>query len=300
MRLGFNMVSAIAPGKAILCGEYAVLQGAPAVAVAVDRFARAKFGEGVGSPFVAYARAKVEELTGKRFPPLAVDSGGLYDNDKKLGLGSSAAVTVATVGLLWSAAGQARDPKRIFDIASQAHALAQGTPGSGIDVAVSTWGGTLVFEMGGNVREIDLPADLKLTFVWTGKSASTAELIEKTAPLADSPEMERLKVLSQKFSESLSDAAQLVKIVNDYGEAMGALGEKAGAEIVTPELKAIAEIARRHGGAGKPSGAGGGDLGVVFTIGEEETARVRTALGEVGLAVLPLSAPAPGLRVENA
>lgn len=300
MRLGFNMVSAIAPGKAILCGEYAVLEGAPAVAVAVDRFARARFGEGQSSPFIAYARSKVEELTGKRFPQLAVDSSALYDHEKKLGLGSSAAVTVATVGLLWSAAGAPKDPKRIFDIAANAHALAQGTPGSGIDVAVSTWGGTIIFEMGGNVREIDLPQDLKLTFVWTGKSASTAELIEKTAPHKDSPEMGRLKELAQKFSESISDASALVKIANEYGDAMGALGDKAGATIVTPELRKIAEIARAHGGAGKPSGAGGGDLGVAFTLGEEQTARLRTALGEAGLTVLPLSAPAPGLRVENA
>src|SRR6185436_12007467 len=100
MRLGFNMASARAPGKAILCGEYAVLHGAPAVATAIDRFALATFKDGVGSPFIAYARSKVEEVSGKRFPPISVDSAGLYDQDKKLGLGSSAAVTAATVGLL--------------------------------------------------------------------------------------------------------------------------------------------------------------------------------------------------------
>jgi phosphomevalonate kinase len=300
MRLGFQLASVKAPGKAILCGEYAVLHGGPAVAVAVDRFARARFGEGVGSPFVSYARAKMEELTGKRFPALSVESGGLYDNEKKLGLGSSAAVTVATVGLLWHAAGYDIDKKRVFEIAEAAHAAAQGTPGSGVDVAVSTWGGCIRFEKGGEVRELEMPADLKLTFVWTGKSASTAELIEKTAPLADSAEMNKLHELARRFAEDFGKPDQVLALADQYGEAMGALGSAAGVEIVTKELHEIAVLARRHGGSAKPSGAGGGDLAVAFTVGDESTARLRTAISEAGMTVLPLSAGAPGVKAENA
>jgi phosphomevalonate kinase len=298
MRLGFNMASAHAPGKAILCGEYAVLHGAPAVATAVDRFAHASFGEGVSSPFLSYARAEVERLSGKRFPPFHVDSAGLYDQDKKLGLGSSAAATVAAVGLLWSAAGGPKDPKKIFDLASAAHNAAQGTPGSGVDIATSIWGGTIRYVMGGDVREIDLPKDLQLTFVWTGKVASTAELIEKTAPLAGMPEMDNLRDLAAAFADATT-ASEWVRIGNDYCDAMDALGRTAGADIVTPELRQITELARMHGGAAKPSGAGGGDLGVAFTIGDEPTARLRTAVSEAGLTVLPLTANAPGLKLEN-
>jgi mevalonate kinase len=299
MRLGFNMAAAHAPGKAILCGEYAVLHGAPAVATAIDRFAHATFKEGVSSPFISYARAKVEELSGKRFPPVSVDSAGLYDQDKKLGLGSSAAVTVAAVGLMWTAAGGPKDPKKIFDLASAAHAAAQGTPGSGVDVAVSVWGGTIRYLMGGDVKEISLPKDLHLTFVWTGKVASTPDLIEKVTPLAEGPEMDKLRDLAAAFADA-STAAEWVRLANSYGDAMDALGRAAGVGIVTPELRQIAELARTHGGAGKPSGAGGGDLGVAFTIGDEPTARLRTALSEAGLTVLPLTANAPGLRLENA
>jgi phosphomevalonate kinase len=296
MRLGFNMASARAPGKVILCGEYAVLHGAPAIATAVDRFAHATFGEGVGSPFVSYARAKVEEVTGKRFPAVSVDSATLYDNDKKLGLGSSAAATVATVGLLWHAAGGPLDKKRIFDLASAAHASAQETPGSGVDVAVSIWGGTIRYVMGGDVREIDLPKDLNLTFVWTGKVASTAELIQRTTGPFE--EIDKLRDLAAEFADS-SSAAEWIRVANEYHDVMGALGRAAGAEIVTPELHQITEIARRHGGAGKPSGAGGGDLGVTFTVGEEATTKLRAALSEAGLTVLDLHANAPGLKWEN-
>jgi phosphomevalonate kinase len=292
------MASARAPGKAILCGEYAVLHGAPAVATAVDRFAHASFGEGISSPFISYARAKVEEVSGKHFPAIKVDSASLYDQDKKLGLGSSAAVTVAAVGLLWKAAGGSKDNQRLFALASEAHNSAQGTPGSGVDVAVSIWGGTIRYVMGGDVREIDLPKDLHLTFVWTGKTAATAELIERTAPLAGMPEMDKLRDLAAEFADS-KDAATWIRVANQYCDAMGALGKAAGADIITPELHQITEIARRHGGAGKPSGAGGGDMGVAFTVGDEPTARLRTALSEAGLAMLPISANAPGLKWEN-
>ena len=62
----------------------------------------------------------------------------------------------------------------------------------------------------------------------------------------------------------------------------------------------LAALARRHGGAGKPSGAGGGDLGVAFTVGAEATRALREDLRGAGLTVLSLGAPAPGLRLENA
>ena len=44
-----------APGKAILAGEYAVLHGAPAIAVAVGRSVRAQAGKGDATPFVVQA-----------------------------------------------------------------------------------------------------------------------------------------------------------------------------------------------------------------------------------------------------
>src|SRR5207302_9799434 len=83
-----------APGKAILSGEYAVLHGAPAIAVAVDRYVKVAPRD-VGpdapgpTPFVAAALRHA----GHAPTPLHIDSSALYERDVKLGLGSSAAVT---------------------------------------------------------------------------------------------------------------------------------------------------------------------------------------------------------------
>ncbi|MCA1665466.1 MAG: hypothetical protein LC659_14575, partial [Myxococcales bacterium] len=84
------------------------------------------------------------------------------------------------------------------------------------------------------------------------------------------------------------------------GQAMAGLGEAAGCEIVTRPHTQLAALARRHGGAAKPSGAGGGDLGVAFTVGNDATQKLREDIRASGLTLLSLGAPAPGLRLENA
>jgi phosphomevalonate kinase len=311
-----SRAAVLAPGKAILCGEYAVLHGAPAIAVAVDRSVRARAGErGERTPFVEAALRRVGELLQrKQMPPapaeVAVDSAALYDGGHKLGLGSSAAVTVAVVGAAWHAAGGSLDDRRtLLEVADEAHAEAQGARGSGVDVAASVYGGAIRFQRRAGVAEIgavDLPDGVELTFIFAGRSASTPELIGRVKALAEKdPQrhdaaISRLVSLSHAFAAALddADAAELVQAAASYGTAMRELGEAAGVEIVTRAVRELDAFARRHGGAAKPSGAGGGDLGVAFTVGAEATRALRDDLARARLAPLSISAPAPGLRLE--
>jgi phosphomevalonate kinase len=296
-------VIARAPGKAILCGEYAVLHGAPAIAVAVDRDVVVSNGNDSPSPFVAAAL----EHAGSH-QSVHVDSSALYDGDTKLGLGSSAAVTVAVVG--W-ALGSAADKRRVFDVADAAHGQAQGTRGSGIDVACSVWGGTIRFQRRDgavDVREVDLPDGVRLTFIWDGQPASTAALLGRVKALAESAPSRHEAAIRSLMSHAhafasavaANDADGLIRAADAYGQAMAALGDAAGCEIVTRQHTQLAALARRHGGAAKPSGAGGGDLGVAFTVGNDATQRLREDARAAGLTLLSLGAPAPGLRLENA
>jgi phosphomevalonate kinase len=304
---------AAAPGKAVLCGEYAVLHGAPAIAVAVDRFARARFAEaGNTTPFVQQAVKHVERLLGPAPAPIVVDTAELFDGAHKLGLGSSAAVTAATVGLLFAPHdADLKSRRRLFDVADAAHAEAQGTRGSGVDVACSVYGGAIRFQRqsgGALIEPVELPDGVRLTFIWAGKPASTAELIGRVKRLAEmhpirhDSAIARLTVQAHAFAAAAAanDATALVTAADAYGQAMAQLGEAAGCEIVTRAHAVLAALARRHGGAGKPSGAGGGDLGVAFTVGAEATQALRRDLAGAGLTVLSLGAPALGLRLENA
>ena len=155
-------MTSTAPGKLILTGEYAVLDGAPALVIAVDRrvTAQRRYGGPSGSsPFLI---AVMQEL-GKRYPrtgisqivaELAVDSSAFYDGEHKLGLGSSAAVTVAAVGL--AVAELHNEPARqhrgeILEVALAAHAAAQGergARGSGADIAAAVYGGAIEYVRG--------------------------------------------------------------------------------------------------------------------------------------------------------
>lgn len=304
---------AIAPGKAILCGEYAVLHGAPAIAVAVDRAARAQFAKvGNATLFVQEAVRHAERVVGPAPSPVVVDTAELFEGAHKLGLGSSAAVSAATVGLLFAQRDPSLADKRaIFDVADAAHAVAQGTRGSGVDVACSVFGGAVRFSRANGAVEVTpvaLPDELQLTFMWAGKPASTAELIGRVKRLAESQPsrhdaaIARLTTQARAFAAAVAanDAAALVAAAEAYGQSMALLGDAAGCEIVTKQHALFAALARRHGGAGKPSGAGGGNLGVGFTVGAEATHAFRQDVRAAGLTLLSLSAPAPGLRLENA
>ena len=301
-----------APGKAILSGEYAVLHGAPAIAVAVDREVVACEADGgEESAFVRAAKDYAAKNGGAPLGNVRVDSTALYESGEKLGLGSSAAVTTVVVGLAFAKAERTLEPRVTFAIADAAHAEAQGTRGSGVDVACSVYGGAIRFVRKNgdvDVRSVDLPDGVRLTFIWAGVPASTAELIGRVKALAESSPSRHEAAIRSLMSHAhafasavtANDADGLIRAADAYGQAMAALGDAAGCEIVTRPHTQLAALARRHGGAGKPSGAGGGDLGVAFTVGNDATQKLREDIRAAGLTLLSLGAPAPGLRLENA
>ena len=79
---------------------------------------------------------------------------------------------------------------------------------------------------------------------------------------------------------------------------LAALGHAIGLPIVTPALAEAAKLAEELGGAAKPSGAGGGDVGVAFLTdrGAAETFRQRAP--HIGLEILSIRTGASGLRRE--
>ncbi|HTL34189.1 MAG TPA: hypothetical protein VL326_13760 [Kofleriaceae bacterium] len=151
---------ATAPGKLILTGEYAVLEGAPALVVAVNRrvvATRRKAPRG-SSPFLIAVADVIAAKYGAEHPAtraameIVVDSTAFYQGTEKLGLGSSAAVTVAATALALAADQRAIpvvDKVEVLAIATAAHARAQGergARGSGADIAAAVFGGVLAFQ----------------------------------------------------------------------------------------------------------------------------------------------------------
>jgi mevalonate kinase len=102
-----------------------------------------------------------------------------------LGLGSSAAVTVAVVAAMSAAAGgDDTSPmwrKSVLTLALGAHRAVQNGLGSGADVAASVYGGVIRFvrENGSlpTVTPLTFPSDTILLAGWTGEPASTQGLV---------------------------------------------------------------------------------------------------------------------------
>lgn len=198
----------------------------------------------------------------------------------KLGLGSSAALTVALATGLegWSADGQLPSPDLDrLQILVDLHRAVQGGQGSGIDVAASLLGGVLGFRLdgAGSVAEaapLVLPEALRLVFAWTGRAASTGDFLARLkAGLAESsaevqPALDELGEVASIGVAALCAGCgrDFLDAVDAFWGALDRLGKAIRVPILSDEHWALWRLAAESGVRYKPSGAGGGDFGIGF------------------------------------
>ena len=80
-----------------------------------------------------------------------------------------------------------------------------------------------------------------------------------------------------------------------YGALMEKLGASAEVPIVTRPFAEVAALAGTLGGAAKPSGAGGGDVGVAFLTSDGAAATFRRRAPHIGVEILSITTGARGL-----
>jgi phosphomevalonate kinase len=292
-----------APGKVVISGAYAVLEGAPAIVSAVSRYvlADANRRSDLLTP-------EVHAAIGDRPAPW-FDASALREAGKKLGLGSSAAILVASLGALELAARAPIDDSEmvaaVLSRALSAHAAAQGG-GSGIDVAASAHGGTLICRRKGELLEVqraDLPRTLCVEVWAAGQPASTPELRRRVSLLAERDPfsyrliMDAQASASERAAEALAqgDGAALIAALADQRDALGRLGSTAGAPIVTGEVAKLDALARNEGATVLPAGAGGGDV-ALFVGSAAPSAPLRALALELGQQPLALELGARGVH----
>jgi phosphomevalonate kinase len=93
--------------------------------------------------------------------------------------------------------------------------------------------------------------------------------------------------------------AEIIRATGAYGEAMRRLGIAAGAPVVTPAHELVSRLAAAHGGAGKPSGAGGGDVAMAVFADPADRARFAEAAARAGVDLLDLECGAPGVEISR-
>jgi len=212
---------------------------------------------------------------------ISIDTGQFFNTQAKgkLGLGSSAALSTGLVhGLLFAwreSNGNTVSPRELFDLSHKIHYLSQENKGSGIDIAASCFGGVINFQKKTSIKikKLRVPEELIILPVWSGVSESTRDLVEKVSKFkVQNPSdyrtiMENLQLLSEKAIDLIigENIPAFLNICREFFLSLKKLGIESKADIISQPHQEIADIAFSQGAVYKPSGAGGGDIGLIMT-----------------------------------
>jgi len=323
-------IAASAPGKVVLSGEYAVLEGAPAVCMAVDRRARVTVEHNdedhhvVTAPGYTESRARfriadgvvqwladgedfklVEDLwrtahiKTSRHLSIRLDTSDFVDAESgaKIGIGSSAALMTAFAAALCRACDVEEDAS---SIAFAAHRAFQKGLGSGVDVACCRRGGLIEYTMGkGTGNAVSWPDGLAFGLFWSGVSVSTSAKLEHLMKTDRRPSREALTHASRRVASAWgSGSAQKVLLeYRDYIRVLREFSDDHGLGIFDAGHAEMAAAAEAAGLVYKPCGAGGGDVGIVLSSGAESIAEFVDRAKEQSFRHLAISADPLGVQV---
>ncbi len=264
-------VLASAPGKVVLSGEYAVLDGAPAVCMALDRRARVTIATSgddhhrVSAPGLCdqgrrfHCKDGVFEWLDAGFDfglleaawlatnmgcdaglSLILDTRDFVDPEsgQKTGIGSSAALIVA----LTAALNELSQPTiNAVDAAFAAHQELQEGHGSGVDIACSLAGGLI---------EYRASAKKSHSLARSEARPSRLALVCAAKRLANAWRQQAADVILEEYRDYTTVLREF-SLDHDLG-----IFDAGHAELV--------EAAQSAGINYKPCGAGGGDIGIVL------------------------------------
>lgn len=329
-------VHAAAPGKLMICGEYAVLSGAPALVMAVDREVTVSIRRSADA--IGYVRARPllndalqidafsadfwrdrerarEQLgmTSRLLPMLVnylsttnavpadraafeleIDSSALFDrglsdldgpdDPVKLGLGSSAACSVAMFRALaryFSHPIIDQPLQRQLNVLLPLYRKALQSPASGADLAASLYGGLISVRPKPDqlqVCRLSWPQNLFWAAIWTLQPAQTTDYVGRfqhwCANHHDAVHyIDDLSRLARSAEAAMLDqsASGLIAALQEYAQQLAvmdaALAEFTadGVSILTPVHQALRDRAKAAQVLYKSCGAGGGDLGIAIS-----------------------------------
>lgn len=202
-------VVASAPAKIILFGEHFVVYGEPAIVLAIDKrayvkaenrtdkrlylrslnlnlagyFENGKFKTDQGDAKEAKSKFEPVKLTVEKVLEKYGEGVGLTIEINSTvpvaaGLGSSAAVAAATAKAVGTLLDVKMSKEDVLRITYESEKIVHGTP-SGIDPAISTFGGALLFQMDTGFKPLNVTAEIPLIIGNTGIERSTRLQVEK-------------------------------------------------------------------------------------------------------------------------
>jgi mevalonate kinase len=303
-----------APGKMILFGEHAVVFGKPALAMAVDLRVTASLrvsdqysvnGHPMRPRHHAYISAALDEAWDG--PPVSITTNSEIPSGS--GLGSSAAVTVSTVGALLAERGlfeAERVARKAFEVEYAVQKRASPT-----DTSVSTHGnGVLVcpdrmdgflwrIEKGSQQWNVHHCEVKKLTFVvgFTGIHAPTGPLVQKVREFVESNIEGRRAI--DRIGEIVLDGVDALAQADK--PRLGALMRENHSMLCTlgvghASIDRLVESCSEKSYGAKLTGAGGGGSMIALT---DDPKGVSEAISEAGGMPIVVRVGGMGATVEK-
>lgn len=346
------------PGKLFVAGEYAVVEtGYAAIITAVDRFIHLTIKE-TSKPYgqifskgfttepakwerrrnrfwlqkqnyrLKYVRSAIhtterylyEQRLPLRFYDLEIASELKSDQDKKLGLGSSGAITVGTIRALLQFYGQPDDDLLVYKLAVLAQMNLHVNSSFG-DLAASTYQGWIQYHSFDRdfvaqhfkkiptkdlvhmtwpdlkIEPLEVSDQVNFLIGWTGTPASSNRLVGDVQNQKKQSEAD-YQIFLKASRESVELLAESLKTNNEQGikeaivknrQALLTMGQQTGVLIETPALKKLIDIATKYEAVAKTSGAGGGDSGIAFIFDDSKIEALIAEWQAAGITQLPLN-----------
>jgi len=319
----YTQTSTSSPGKLVISGEYAVLYGAPALAMAVNRRAdcsllSAAIGEWDFKSIPEFWNTveSIEHLLSETnyFEPARIvrwfaqygslpkhlkvitNTTPFFTSEQKLGIGSSAAVLVS-FGL---ALAKLNNLKFCINELFQLYDTVNQT-GSGIDVATSFHGGVIRFEER-IVSEVSFPDGLCFKVFYVGASVETKPMVNQFRNWFDeqpsSVKQDYLGV-SENVAVSMREPTSFLAQLTDFITVQKDLDERGRLGIWSSKHKDVERRAEDLGVVYKPSGAGGGDVGIGWACDPESLHLLADQVQDLNCSVVDLDIEKDGARVES-
>ncbi|MCR4369092.1 MAG: phosphomevalonate kinase [archaeon] len=254
--------------------------------------------------------------------------------EEKIGFGSSAAASVAITAAALKLHGIGIETQgakeKLFKLAIIAHYKAQGKIGSGFDVAASTFGGALHYKRfdsawlenelakkplievveekwpGLETKNIELPKNMVVLIGYTGKSASTTELVKKVREFKKiSPEKyDQIIAGISRVTQDLEDAlaqkkeTEILAMIEANRKLLSELSQESGAGLEIEAHRKMSQIAAKNGAIAKFSGAGGGDCSICVTFSEKIAKKIARGWEQNGYKIVDAKISSEGAKTK--
>jgi mevalonate kinase len=303
------MTTARAPGKVILLGEHAVVYGQPALAVPVQKVQATVSAEPLADaplgtvrivapdvgldadlaslpdnhPLALAVRLTLDACDGGAAPAIRLSVNS--DIPVASGLGSGAAVSVATIRAIALHLDHPLPLERQSSIAYEVEKLHHGTP-SGIDNTVVTYAQPVFFVRGQAPIPFDIGRMFHLAIADSGRPASTAVAVAKVRAAYESDPggvgdlFNAIGGIVEQGRGVIAsgDIQALGRLMDDNHTRLCDLG------VSLPDLDRLVAAARQAGALGAKLSGGGLGGNIIALLPEPDDGRVEAALRKAGAA----------------